>query len=240
MSKDDKSKLKMLGARPGEKGGYEVGFGKPPKETRFRKGQSGNPRGRPKGAKTKPDVMHNRLQEIVLREAYREVPLREGTREIRVPIATAVMKSIAVNAARGNIRFAELFAQLLSSTERAKSQEHDAFLEAAIIYKTEWAAEIARCKKLGLPEPELDIHPDQIVLDLKAGAVDFIQPITEERREELQEMQDRKVGFQKELVLLQKELSETRDAEETREIRSQIARAKRMLDIIVRIIPDDK
>ena len=29
---------------------YEVGYGKPPKHTRFRKGQSGNLRGRPKGA----------------------------------------------------------------------------------------------------------------------------------------------------------------------------------------------
>ena len=30
---------------------YEVGKGKPPKHTRFKPGQSGNPRGRPKGTK---------------------------------------------------------------------------------------------------------------------------------------------------------------------------------------------
>ena len=29
---------------------YDVGYGKPPKHTRFRKGHSGNPRGRPKGS----------------------------------------------------------------------------------------------------------------------------------------------------------------------------------------------
>ncbi|HXH53180.1 MAG TPA: DUF5681 domain-containing protein [Sphingomicrobium sp.] len=29
---------------------YEVGYGKPPKATRFKPGQSGNPKGRPKGA----------------------------------------------------------------------------------------------------------------------------------------------------------------------------------------------
>lgn len=34
-----------------EKKDYEVGYGKPPKRTRFKKGQSGNPKGRPKGAK---------------------------------------------------------------------------------------------------------------------------------------------------------------------------------------------
>jgi Family of unknown function (DUF5681) len=29
---------------------YDVGYGKPPQHTRFRKGHSGNPRGRPKGS----------------------------------------------------------------------------------------------------------------------------------------------------------------------------------------------
>jgi hypothetical protein len=30
---------------------YEVGYGKPPKETKFAQGKSGNPKGRPKGSK---------------------------------------------------------------------------------------------------------------------------------------------------------------------------------------------
>ncbi|MDB5317781.1 MAG: hypothetical protein JWO26_370 [Rhodospirillales bacterium] len=29
---------------------YKVGYGRPPQGTRFKKGQSGNPKGRPKGA----------------------------------------------------------------------------------------------------------------------------------------------------------------------------------------------
>jgi hypothetical protein len=36
---------------PGRMPGDEVGYGRPPERTRFRPGQSGNPNGRPKGAK---------------------------------------------------------------------------------------------------------------------------------------------------------------------------------------------
>ena len=35
-------------------GDYEVGFGKPPKHGQFKRGQSGNPKGRPKEAKPGP------------------------------------------------------------------------------------------------------------------------------------------------------------------------------------------
>ena len=37
------------GSNGGDDRQYEVGYGKPPKHTRFRKGQSGNPKGRRKG-----------------------------------------------------------------------------------------------------------------------------------------------------------------------------------------------
>jgi hypothetical protein len=35
---------------PTEKSTYEVGYGKPPRHSRFKPGRSGNPKGRPKGA----------------------------------------------------------------------------------------------------------------------------------------------------------------------------------------------
>lgn len=39
---------KALAARPG----YDVGYAKPPVGTRFKPGQSGNPKGRPRGQRT--------------------------------------------------------------------------------------------------------------------------------------------------------------------------------------------
>ena len=50
---------------PEKMGDYEVGYGKPPRHTRFAKGQSGNPRGRPCGAKNFTTLLEEALKEPV-------------------------------------------------------------------------------------------------------------------------------------------------------------------------------
>jgi hypothetical protein len=44
----------------------EVGYGKPPRHTRFVKGQSGNPRGRPVGTKNLRTLLSEALNETVI------------------------------------------------------------------------------------------------------------------------------------------------------------------------------
>ena len=51
---------------PDQKRDYEVGYGKPPRHTRFTKGQSGNPRGRPPGAKNLKTLLSDALNEFVI------------------------------------------------------------------------------------------------------------------------------------------------------------------------------
>jgi len=45
---------------------YEVGYGKPPRHTRFEPGRSGNPRGRPPGAKNMKTLLSKALNELVV------------------------------------------------------------------------------------------------------------------------------------------------------------------------------
>ena len=83
--------------------GYDVGYGKPPKATRFQPGTSGNPRGRPRGSRNRSPsaASMQRMQAIVLQEAYRLVTVRDGDRPVDVPLFQAAMRSLAVNAAKG-------------------------------------------------------------------------------------------------------------------------------------------
>lgn len=52
--------------------GYDVGYGKAPVSTRFPKGKSGNPRGRPKGSKRRPPYDTVLGQLVTVREDGRE------------------------------------------------------------------------------------------------------------------------------------------------------------------------
>lgn len=76
------------------KNDYEVGYKKPPAHTRFKSGQSGNPKGRKKGS--------TNLKTDLELELARLISVREGDREIRMPAQRALLRSLMVHALRGN------------------------------------------------------------------------------------------------------------------------------------------
>jgi hypothetical protein len=73
---------------------YEVGYGKPPKKTRFKKGMSGNPKGRPKGAQN-PNELASKL-------LWKKVTITQNGKPIKVPFIEALMGKIQAMAASGD------------------------------------------------------------------------------------------------------------------------------------------
>ena len=83
-------------AEPSDKSSpdYKVGYGKPPKHTQFKKGQSGNAKGRPKGAKN--------IETIVKQELNDKVKVTLGGKTKKLTKLEIAMKQIADKAAKGD------------------------------------------------------------------------------------------------------------------------------------------
>ncbi len=75
---------------------YEVGYGRPPKHTQFKPGQSGNPRGRPKKSKNVDALLEKELDEIVT--------LHEGGQPKRMTKREAIIKQFVNLAIKGNAK----------------------------------------------------------------------------------------------------------------------------------------
>jgi hypothetical protein len=84
---------------------YAVGYGKPPASTQFRKGQSGNRSGRPKGT--------NNLKTDLLEELREKVTLKEGDRTKRITKQRAMLKTLFAKALKGDPRAATTVIGLL-------------------------------------------------------------------------------------------------------------------------------
>ena len=89
---------------------YEVGYGRPPKHTRFKPGQSGNPRGRPKKSKNVDALLERELDEVVT--------LQEGGQPIRITKREAIIKQFVNLAIKGNARPLQLMLAHLDKTRR--------------------------------------------------------------------------------------------------------------------------
>lgn len=205
--------------------GYEVGYAKPPTDTRFKPGQSGNPRGRPKGSKNKrPGLHEERLKDIILDEAYRGITVREGARNVTMTMAQAVVRSMSVNAAKGQHRAQRLFAELLAGTESARKLLNDQWLDTAIEYKVQWEKELQRRERLAIADlPEPLPHPDHVEINFIEGTARVIGPCTKEEKVALDDLIENK-------HLLIDELRETRAAMEATEDPKECRRLQKLWD----------
>ena len=105
-----------------------VGYGHPPEAHRFTPGQSGNPRGRPKGATSRtPAQPPDRLTQIVRDEASRQISVRDGDRTVTLSMAQVIIHRLAVAAAKGDPRAQRLFIEMLtiSEDEAPRTPEQD-------------------------------------------------------------------------------------------------------------------
>jgi hypothetical protein len=113
------------------KGETSVGYGRPPTDTRFKPGKSGNKRGRPPGRANAKGTIARVINETV--------PVREGDRTRKMTKLEAVLQAHTMKAIKGDGRSASILIGLVSKlgllgeseteTLAQLSEEDDAILE---------------------------------------------------------------------------------------------------------------
>lgn len=92
-----------------------VGYRRPPKQHQFKAGQSGNPKGRPKGTPT--------LQEVMAREATKLIKIKQGDNVVSVPKIEALARRVFSKALEGDLAAARIIFQLAAEPEAAATAE---------------------------------------------------------------------------------------------------------------------
>lgn len=85
---------------------YDVGYGKPPRGTRFQKGQSGNPSGRPKGSLNVVTALE--------RELNQRVTIKENGQTRTITKFEAAIKQLVNKAASGEAKAIQFLVNLLN------------------------------------------------------------------------------------------------------------------------------
>ena len=92
-----------------------MGYGKPPRHTRFEKGRSGNPKGRPSGAKNLSTLFIEALNETVI--------IAENGGRRKISKRQAIVKQIVNKAAKGDWRCTKLLLELPQETGSSTEPE---------------------------------------------------------------------------------------------------------------------
>jgi len=93
----------------------EVGYGKPPRANQFNPGESGNPKGRPKGAKSAETILGELLQQ--------KISLNERGRTRRITVLEGILRRIAEDCLKGNIKSATFLLNRLQAISSGETDE---------------------------------------------------------------------------------------------------------------------
>lgn len=162
-----------------------VGYGRPPVETRFQPGRSGNPKGRPRSVPPDTSITEQPVLMTVERAAGKSVRVREGDRISEVTMREALVQAVFSNALKGNARSQGLAIDLVRQTDEARAREVKESNRLWTEYKEVMSQRLEQAKRRGETVEALP-HPDDIVIDPEKGPR-FLGPVERAEEERMSE-----------------------------------------------------
>lgn len=186
---------------------YEIGFRKPPAESRFQPGSSGNPKGRPRGSKNKTSRNEEtKLSEIILQIANQKVPVQEKDKKIDITMTEAVVRSVAVKAVKGDIRSQKLFLSLKDKVDAKQEREIIEMVDTAYKYKCAWEKILEQRAINNIRADDPIPHPDDIIVDMQTGSIHMEGPMDRKEKNKWDDMVKKFADLEDTIIDLQEKL----------------------------------
>ena len=96
---------------------YEVGYGRPPRHSRFKSGLSGNPEGRPKGSKS--------LKTLLVEALSSSVTILEGGVPKKMELRQLLFKGLVGKAVKGDARSTAVLVKLMEKFGLSQPDEKE-------------------------------------------------------------------------------------------------------------------
>ncbi len=122
----------------------EVGYCRPPAHRQFKKGQSGNPNGRPRKSAEADDTSDD-MAKIIEAEAARTLKVLQSGKSVQLSTKKAMVRRLFMEAVKGNLKAIPLAMKLIAETHAttARRQAREALrnktpidaMEASRIYQ---------------------------------------------------------------------------------------------------------
>lgn len=183
----------MTGAPGGGGDGDDgtVGYGRPPQRSRFKKGKSGNPKGRPRKAAQVPAWARLETEEAIRAIGERRIKgFHKDGRPFSMKGRVANTRALQMKALQGDGPTQRYINDLNLKIERERVKAHERMLTTAYELKLRAERSLQRWLIQGRDELDLLLHPRDIEIDEPTGEVRVFMYFTQEQRDARDELRN--------------------------------------------------